>query len=357
MLSERTVERLGKFIIWSIALNAVLLFALLESLYKSPAIITAAMIALCVGLLAQTAAGLFALFIPGKRKHAAAALVMAPVYAGATLVTLLLGSGWGRPLRVKGRQIHPGLREGSDWTKGDRPDASNLDGATRRALAALWLHDAQKEHASVPAFSRISWMLAAVGAPAELMEWSHRAALEEIDHARRCFALAEGYGGKSQTVEPMPDLLLAGFDVNADPILTLASESLADGCQLEEFNADVAAACAEVCEEPATRAVLEQIAREERQHAEFSWAVLEWTLRHSPQKVRPAIEDALKNVVKLQRPTAVSWDKLALVALADPALMRKHGRLPDERWGELWEIRVSQTRARLEAVLAVRKAA
>ena len=38
----------------------------------------------------------------------------------------------------------------------------------RAALEALWLHDAQKEHASVPAFSRISWMLAAVGAPADV---------------------------------------------------------------------------------------------------------------------------------------------------------------------------------------------
>jgi len=34
----------------------------------------------------------------------------------------------------------------------------------------------------------------------------------------------------------------------------LAEESLEDGCLLEDFNADVAAACAEVCRDPATRA-------------------------------------------------------------------------------------------------------
>ena len=90
------------------------------------------------------------------------------------------GGAWGRPLRIRGRQRHPQLREGSDWTRGARPNAEGLDPDTRAALDALWLHDAQKEHASVPAFSRISWMLAAVGAPAELLEWSHRAALEEI---------------------------------------------------------------------------------------------------------------------------------------------------------------------------------
>src|SRR5262249_34788491 len=156
-----------------------------------------------------------------------------------------------------------------------------LDEPTRRALEALWLHDAQKEHASVPAFARISWLLAAVGAPADLAEGAHRAALEEIDHTRRCFALAAGYAGRSHSVEPMPDLLLDGLALRGDPRVVLARESLADGCQLEDFNADVAAACAVVCEEPATGAVLDRIAVEERSHADFSWALLRWLLaRH-----------------------------------------------------------------------------
>jgi len=117
---------------------------------------------------------------------------------GAALLFVGLGgAAWGRPLRVKGRQVHADLEEGTDWAKGDPPDGSDLDPATCRALEALWLHDAQKEHASVPAFSRVSWLLAAAGAPPELLRWSHRAAIEEIAHARLCFALAAGYGGTS----------------------------------------------------------------------------------------------------------------------------------------------------------------
>lgn len=80
------------------------------------------------------------------------------------------GGSWGRPLRIKGRQVHPNLTVGADWTQGLRPDPTGLDEPTRAALEALWLHDAQKEHASVPAFARVSWLLAAVGAPAELLE-------------------------------------------------------------------------------------------------------------------------------------------------------------------------------------------
>jgi hypothetical protein len=273
---------------------------------------------------------------------------------GAVFVSALgsMGGAWGRPLRVKGRQLHPNLREGADWTDGDRPATTGLAEPDRRALEALWLHDAQKEHASVPAFSRISWLLAAVGAPAELMTWSHRAALEEIDHARRCFALAAGYGGRSFTVEPMPDLLLGALEAKDDPLVTLAVESVADGCQLEDFNADVAAECASVCEEPATKRLLEQIAREERSHADFSWALVEWLVLRDGPRVVPAIAKAVERLEAYPRPTAVSADKQALVAQADPQVLRRHGRLPDARWAALWDLRLAATRARVQRLLA-----
>ncbi len=278
-----------------------------------------------------------------------------------TLIGSGLGGGaWGRPLRVRGRQIHPELREGADWTQGDRPDPSGLDPATRRALEALWLHDAQKEHASVPAFSRISWLLAAVGAPAELMAWAHRAAIEEIEHTRLCFALAAGYAGRSQTVEPMPELLVGGLGLRGgDALVTLAVESLGDGCQLEDFNADVAAECALACDEPVTRAVLERIAREERSHAELSWALVAWLLERDRARVQPALEGALARLGRYRRPTAVSSEKAPLVALADAAALRAHGRLPDERWGALWQARLQRTADRLGRLFAspARKAA
>ncbi len=264
---------------------------------------------------------------------------------------IMLGGAWGRPLRVRGRQLHPELREGADWTRGARPDGAGLDAGTRRALEALWLHDAQKEHASVPAFARISWLLAAVGAPASLAEWAHRAAMEEIDHTRRCFALAAGYGGRSHTVEPMPDLLLGALEAGADPLATLATESLSDGCQLEDFNADVAAECAAGCREPVTRAVLEQIAREERSHADFSWALLEWLVDAHGPRVRDPIAAGLAALDRYPRPTAASERTAPLVGRADPATLRAHGRIPDGRWAALWDERLTATRVRAGKLL------
>jgi hypothetical protein len=256
-----------------------------------------------------------------------------------------MGGAWGRPLRVRGRQLHPELSHGDDWTRGDRPCADDVDLATRRALSALWLHDAQKEHASVPALARVSWLLSAVGAPPELLRWTQRASLEEIDHAERCFALAAGYGGQTWTVEPMPELLIEGIGRIADPLTTLVYESICDGGQLEDFNADVAAQCALVCREPVTRAVLEQIAREERSHAELSWAIVEWVARRDPVRAHAAAARAVKDLDQYPRPTATSPITQPLVARADASTLRAHGRLLDAEWAALWDARLVATRA------------
>ncbi len=276
-----------------------------------------------------------------------------PLYFGALAALFTVGGGgWGRPLRVRGRQVHPELREGADWEHGERPDPAGLDEATRAALEALWVHAAQTEHAAVPAFARVSWLRAAAGAPAELLRRSHRAALEEIAHAQLCFALAAGYGGRAHTVEPMPELLDAGLGLDGELIDTLVGESLADGCLLEDFNADIAAECAAVCEQPVTRAGLERIAREERSHADFSWAVVEWLVQRDREGVQRALVRAIDSLAHYRRPTAVSAHKLALVQRADPAALRRHGRLRDERWAELWQQRLQQTGQRARTLLA-----
>jgi len=250
--------------------------------------------------------------------------------------------------------LHSDLRIGSDWTQGERPEVQALDQPTRLALEALWLHDAQKEHASVPAFARISWLLAAVGAPAELVEGAHRAALEEIDHARRCFALAAGYGGRSHGVEPMPELLVGGLDVQGDPLERLASEGLTDGCLLEDFNADVAATCAAACEEPSVRGVLARIATEERSHASFSWALLTWLLARGDARIERAVARAATDLERVPRPTAVSAAHAPLVAQADSASLRRHGRVPDDIWSTLWRERVAETRRRVGTLTRAR---
>ena len=267
------------------------------------------------------------------------------------LASVIGGAAWGRPLRVRGRQIHVRLAIGEGWAAGQQPQVTDLDPASAKALEALWLHDAQKEHASVPAFARLTWLLIAAGAPSELVAWSQRACSEEIDHARRCFALASGYGGTTHTVMPMPELLGSAMDGVRSAPLTLAVESVKDGCLLEDYNADIASACAKVCEDSATKEVLERIAREERSHAAFSWAVLRWCLCEHTMEVLEAVREAQGEMSRMARPTAVTNALAPLVAAADPATLRRHGRLPDSQWAEMWERRRILTHERLADLL------
>ncbi len=70
-------------------------------------------------------------------------------------------------------------------------------------LARAWLKDALEEHASVAAFARFTLQLLALGAPPELVAQSQRASIDEIEHARACFALAARYGAGAQGPGPL----------------------------------------------------------------------------------------------------------------------------------------------------------
>src|SRR5262249_5244767 len=148
--------------------------------------------------------------------------------------------------------------------------------------------------------------------------WAHKAALEEINHARMCFALAEGYGGRSYFVQPIPEMLQGGLDLTNDPIRAIATETIFDGCLMEGFFANVASSAATQCEEPATLAVLKQIAFEEKSHAAFSWAVLEWLLEKYPTIVKVMIQKAYHDLENYNRPIAVSREQKYLVEKANP---------------------------------------
>src|SRR5262249_34475352 len=144
---------------------------------------------------------------------------MGPVYAVGVLggllallataaVVLLVGSphnGTGRALRVARRAVVARAVDGDGWGS-ELPliAPARLASALRAALARLWTENARGEHASVPAFSRLALSLVALGAPARLVEAAHRAALEEIAHARLSFSLAGAYAGAPVGPGPLP---------------------------------------------------------------------------------------------------------------------------------------------------------
>jgi hypothetical protein len=209
-------------------------------------------------------------------------------------VYLVLCTSGGRPYLVAGEALAAPSLEGrasGDWTLGDAPRTAGLTSAQRDELAQAWTADALAEHASVASFGRFSLSLLAAGAPADLVALAHSAALDEVRHARLCFALASAYAGRPIAPGPFP----LGDVVPVEASLTaLALSTVDEGCVGETIAAVVAAERAARATDPAVRAALEQIAADEARHAALAWRTVAWAIGASGGDVRAAVARAVQ---------------------------------------------------------------
>jgi hypothetical protein len=157
-----------------------------------------------------------------------------------------------------------------------------------RALA--WARAGAGEHASVAAFSRLVLELMALGAPSSLLSEAHRAALDEIRHAEVCWAFARELG---LNVHAGAFPFDASLVVNVK-LETLAAETVRDGCIAELLGALLLDAAARATPDPNVRSALEPMAREEAQHAVFSYRIVAWAMAKGHAPVRRAVEEAFR---------------------------------------------------------------
>ncbi|WP_437598264.1 hypothetical protein [Sorangium sp. So ce590] len=191
----------------------------------------------------------------------------------------------GRPLLVRGEpRVAPLARAPSAWShtalrRFEREladtDLSELTPDERRELGRRWAERGQNEHASVASFGRFAFGLMAHGAPPQLLEAAHRAAVDEVRHARLALAIASAYAGAPVGVGPLP---LHGVldDIGSLEALTLAT--VVEGCVGETLSAIEAEVAAQAAQPPAVRMALQAIARDEARHAELAWAFVRWAL-------------------------------------------------------------------------------
>jgi len=201
----------------------------------------------------------------------------------------------GRPFLVDGRPqaATAAARAGTEQARDDgwsasglAPHLQDLGAAEREVLAAEWARDGLLEHASVAAFARFSLELLLAGAPADLVEATHRAALDEVRHAQLCLGLAGAYRGAPITPGPLPcgDGLRIGADLPA-----LAAAAAREGCVGETIAAILAAEQLARATDPAVRRVLAQIAADEATHAALSFRAVAWALRAGGEPAREAV--------------------------------------------------------------------
>jgi hypothetical protein len=275
--------------------------------------------------------------------------VVAGVLFGILVLTKTSTDGSeGRALRVAGRVVTARLAPATAATgwgcSASAPmtiDTSSLSAAARAALAGAWTERARSEHASVPAFSRLSLTLMAMGAPAQLVEAAHRAAIEEIGHARLVFGVAEAYLGAPVAPGPLGELRGAPA-VTALSLAELAAESLIDGCLMEGVAAATAEAESACALDPVLRDALATIAREERSHAELGWAIVSWSCQQGGAEVTRRLRQAIRHAPPVRPPLEVP-----------PALepeVTAHGFLAAATWRDLFQRERTAVASRLAVV-------
>ncbi len=201
----------------------------------------------------------------------------------------------GRPLLdTESTPVVAPFRPGTGWS-GASFELSGTPRARVRA-GAQWLADAAAEHASVASFGRVALELLSLGAPPELLEQTHRAALDEIRHAKVCIALARACGASPQEPGPLP-----GLSPRPADLARFAADTFVEGCVGETTAALVMERAASGVHHHRARRALETIARDEAQHAALAWRSIAWAIEQGGERVRVAVHQAAAALRPLAR--------------------------------------------------------
>ncbi len=193
--------------------------------------------------------------------------------------TCAAGAVCGRPFLVEQQARLASASETSSWQLDEQERPGIPPVALAPQLAQRWTEIGLMEHASIAAFARFTLQLLSLGAPADLIEASNRAQMDETRHARMAFELASHYAGKD--VGPGA-LSIEGSLLEASWENILAT-TIEEGCVGETCAAIEAAHAASLCEDPAVARVLERIAEDESRHASLAWRTAAWMLGARPE--------------------------------------------------------------------------
>lgn len=145
------------------------------------------------------------------------------------------------------------------------------------------------EHASIASFAKFSLDLLALAAPPDLVEAAHRAAIDEVHHARIAWAISSALSATPVGPGPL-DVPLASSSATAERCV---AETFFDGCVGETAAAARARNAARETSDPALRAALDIIARDEACHADLAWGFVSWAVHAALPGARTALERAV----------------------------------------------------------------
>jgi hypothetical protein len=188
----------------------------------------------------------------------------------------------GRPMLVGGTARVARTTARGDWMARVGADLDDAD------AARAWREDAALEHASIASFARLALQLVALGAPPELVAAANAAALDEIEHAKICFALAARFG--HPPVGPAP-ISLEGVSL-ATSLEDVALEAATQSCVGETVAAFVLSRASELCA-PDISALLAKMSEDELAHATLGWNLISWACAQGGDCLRRRVKEAL----------------------------------------------------------------
>ena len=207
----------------------------------------------------------------------------------------------------------------------------------REALATAWRAMAATETASVAAFASFAQQLLALGAPSRFVEDAHRDAIDEVAHARVCYAIATRMDGRARGPAAFP---AAAWPADHAPsFLRLARDTLRDGCVFEGASARVAeelAALDGAC--PQTRDALATIAVDEARHAAHAWEVLAWARAQLSPDEDASLDRVIDELLAARHDAVVPHERFEAFGVAGPA-----------RWREAVQETAAKARTRLRS--------
>ena len=173
----------------------------------------------------------------------------------------------------------------------------------RPSVGDCLAHAAMLEAAAVDAFDVLALELAHHGAPAQLVAQARRAAADEVRHARMVDRLARRHGRRAKAAPRVAKRAPRS-------LVAIAIENAQEGCVRETFGAALATWQGENATDPAVRAAMRRIARDECRHAELGWRVAAWANERLTARERARVAAAHRAALAaFERDLAVEADR------------------------------------------------
>ena len=145
--------------------------------------------------------------------------------------------------------------------------------ATGALITQVWAVRHGVETGASLRFAALSQGMRAAGAPANLVELATRASTDEIRHAAHCADILRS----RQAEVPAPETRLLFFDPrDLGPEQRLTYEVVAQSCISETESMATLVTLLDAAEDAHLKSVLQELARDEVQHARLGWAYLAW---------------------------------------------------------------------------------